>query len=136
MPTPTGPSYPDGLLSAGLAFRRECRGRKVHPTTVRVGEICGAHVVVPNDQALDAGLRADLLEQILSAGEPASQRVWITRGGALSPSDNDFAWNAAATNAFGRHGQRLKAFLVITREGWFDLVSDQVGLWKPPTPRD
>lgn len=131
----TDRSYLSGLTTAGRAFRRECRGRKVHPTTVRVGEIGGSHVTVPNEPDFDAGLRADLLEQILSAHEPVEALVWITRGGALSPSDNDFAWHAAATSAFGRYDQRMRAFVVITREGWFDLVADQVTLWKPTAAR-
>lgn len=123
----TGPSA--GLSSVGRAFRRECRGRKVHPTTVRVGTPGGPHIGVPDAPFLDGALRADLLERVLHGLDPATAVPWITRGGALSPSDGDFAWFAAARAAFGRYGFGLPAFYVVTREGWFDLVNDRTALW-------
>lgn len=117
------------LRTAGQAFLRECRGRRLHPTTLRLGHLGGSHVPVPEDPVLDPGLRADLVEQVLDGLDAATALGWITRGGALSPGDVDFAWYAAASAAFGRHGTLLRAFYVITPDGWLDLVSDRTGGW-------
>lgn len=119
------------LRSVGRAYVRECRGRRLHPTVLRLGLLGGQHVVVPLEPATDPGLRADLLERILDELDPERALPWLTRGGALSPGDTDFAWYAAARAAYGRHGHLLRAFYVITRDGWFDLVSDQTATWKP-----
>ncbi|MCX6395344.1 MAG: hypothetical protein NTV23_02535 [Propionibacteriales bacterium] len=117
------------VAAAGRAFRRACRGRRVHPTTVVLGLFRGVHVVLPDADGLDGGLRTDLVEQVLSTHETVPALVRITRGGALWPSDTDFAWYAAANHGFGRHGRQLESFAVITREGWFDLVTDHRERW-------
>lgn len=121
-----------GLRSFGRAYLRECRGRRLHPTVLHLGVLGGDWVEVPADPTLDVGLRADVLERILDRTDPGVALPWITRGGALAPGDHDFAWYAASRTAFGRHGHPLRAFYVITRDGWMDLVTDRSALWIGP----
>ena len=123
-----------GLRSFGRVYRRECRGRRVHPTVLHLGTLSGERVEIPHDPTLDPALRADLLERILNQVDPAVALPWLTRGGVLAPGDNDFAWYAAARTAFGRHGRTLSAFYLITRDGWLDLVTDRSDLWVAPPP--
>lgn len=73
----------------------------------------------------DAGLRADLVEQaagLLPRLDPAPV-AWMTRTGALAPTDLDLAWLAAARAGLERHGRSLGSFFVITRSGWRELLT-------------
>jgi hypothetical protein len=114
--------------AAATTFLTERRGKRAHPTTLRVGALDGPHIGIPHDPSMDGGLRTDLVERILDGLDLSEALTWLTRGGRLVPGDADFAWFAASREAFGRHGCRLPAFFVITPEGWFDLVSDEIAL--------
>jgi hypothetical protein len=111
---------------AATTFLSERRGKRVHPTTVRIGSLDGPHIGIPHDPTMDLGLRIDLIERVLDGFDPASSLTWLTRGGLLAPVDADFAWLIASREAFARHGTRLPAFIVITPHGWLDLVNDLV----------
>ena len=123
MNTTATSSVDPGLLRATTAFRKECKGRRVHPTTFRVGVLGGQHVQVPHDPTDDTALRTDLLEQILAEVDLDATVFWLTRGGELAPGDVDFGWCASAREAFGRYGHTMRFFPVITRNGWFDLLA-------------
>lgn len=125
----TSAPLPADLLTVGRTFRRQCRGRRLHPTTLRIGALRGRHEVVDTAAGTDAGMRVELLAVALDRLEPTTAVPWITRGGALSPGDLDFAWSAAARIAFGQLGLTLPAFYVVTRDGVLDLVTDEVTLW-------
>ncbi|WP_209713435.1 hypothetical protein [Marmoricola sp. OAE513] len=111
------------LARAAAAFRRECRGRRTHPTTVRVGTLGGAHLQIPHDPDLDGPMCTDLLEMALEGLDLTVTDCWMTRPGELAPGDADFAWCTSARTAYGRFDHRLTRFLVITRTGWFDLLA-------------
>lgn len=117
------------LRAALAAFVAESGTRRALPTTMRVGVPGGEHLALPHDPTADAGLRADVLERALdaAAGDPAV--AWLTRAGSLVAGDVDFAWFAAAREAFGRHGLQLPGFFVMTRYGWLDLADDSVVRW-------
>ena len=112
------------VASAATAFLRERRGKRVHPTTVRIGALDGPHIGLPHDPGMDVGLRTDLVARALDGFDPSGALTWLTRGGPLDPVATAFAWLVAAREGFARHGVRLPAFVVITTEGWFDLVND------------
>jgi len=122
-----------GQLRAALCdFVRAAGTRRKLPVTFHVGTPGGAQVSLPHDPCFDAGLRADLVERAIdglegSAGERPCP--WLTRTGDLVPGDADFAWFAAAREAFGRHGVPLPGFFVLTRYGWLNLANEDVIRW-------
>jgi len=123
-----------GQLRAALCdFVNEAGTRRRLPTTFHVGMPGGEQVRLPHDPCFDAGLRADLVERAIDGLEGlAGERPcpWLTRSGELVPTDADFAWFAAAREAFGRHGLSLPGFFVITRHGWSNLANEDVIRWR------
>ena len=135
---------PDALPLAGRLrqelsdFVAAAGTRRSLPTLVHVGRPGGERITVPHDHSFDAGLRADLLERALTgldAVTGARPVPWVTRSGDLTPGDADFAWFAAAREAFGRHGLDLPGFFVISRHGWLNLADDDVVRWRRVRPR-
>jgi hypothetical protein len=102
------------------------RGLRDRTTTICIGLLAGPHTRLPDESGADAGFRTDLVERALEDVNVETAQVWITRNGALSPGDTDFAWFAATRQAFGRLGREVAAFYVITRDGWIDLIHDEV----------
>ena len=113
------------------AFLRECGRRRSDPITVRIGTPGGPGLAIAHDPSLDAGFRADLLERALDDFDPATAIPWLTRGGVLVPGDPDLSWFAAARAAYGRHGAVLPGFLIITRDGWRNLLDDELVVRRP-----
>jgi hypothetical protein len=123
-----------GQLRAALCeFVTSAGTRRRLPTLFHVGTPGGDHLTLPHDARFDAGLRADLVERALDGldGRAAERPVpWLTRTGALSPADADFAWFSATREAFGRHGLTLPGFFVLTRYGWLNLANEDVIRWR------
>jgi len=112
--------------------------RRKLPVTFHVGTPGGGRISLPHDATFDAGLRADLVERALDGldGRAAERPCpWVTRSGDLCPTDGDFAWFAAAREAFGRHGAPLPGFFVLTRYGWLNLANDELLRWRRIRPR-
>jgi len=114
------------LRRAQADFITAAGTRRSLPRELHLGVPGGEQVTLVDDGALDAGLRADVVERALDGID--RQRVpepvpWITRSGELVPGDPDFAWLTASMEAFGRHGLVVPGFYVITRYGWIDLVA-------------
>ncbi|MCW2785886.1 MAG: hypothetical protein JWP74_2403 [Marmoricola sp.] len=126
------------LRKAMTAFARSAGRRRVLPTSVHLGSLGGRHTTVPHDDGLDAAMRADIVERLLDRiepGAPDEPQVWVTRCGRLAIGDADIAWFAAARTGFGRHGLPFPGVVVMTREGWLDVGSGQVVLWRPRRSR-
>lgn len=99
--------------------------RRTTPPVFHLGVPGGAQRQFSHDPADDAGLRADVLERALDTLDLDPVPVpWLTRNGDLAAGDLDYAWLAAAGEAFGRYALRMPGFFVMTRYGWFDLLDD------------
>jgi hypothetical protein len=123
----------DPDLTARLAralshFVQESPPRTRVPPLLRIGSPGGPHLGFTDHPGYDPGLRADVLERALDGFEPGvpPPTAWITRGGSLSPGDLDFAWLAAAREAYARHGLPLSAFYLMTADGWTDLLGEGI----------
>lgn len=124
--------HPD--LAAGVTeelrvFVAAAGTRRALPTTCHVGHPGGEKVGLAWVE--DAGLRPDLVVRAiegLATTEDAC--AWVTRGGDLGTTDADAAWFAAARHGFARHDLPLRAFVVVTRSAWVDLVSGESRAWR------
>jgi hypothetical protein len=87
----------------------------------------------PAPRWLDAGLRADVADRMVSAwrAQAASAAYcWYTRPGTPDLHDEDPAWSAAVRWAFAAHDLPLLGFRVVTRYGWRDPVTGDERRWK------
>ena len=127
-----------GQLRAALCdFVTSAGTRRRLPTLFHVGTPGSDRITLPHDVAVDAGLRADLVERALDGleGRAGERPVpWLTRTGDLSPTDADFAWFSAARDGFGRHDLDPPGFFVVTRFGWFNLANEDVVRWRRVRP--
>lgn len=126
------------LRTAVEEFVTNAGTRRALPTVINLGTPGGEHVSLPESPSLDAGLRTDLLERALDGIDLDALPTpvpWLTRSGELAPGDADFAWLAAAVEAFGRHDLPVRGFFVVTRNGWFDLLSEDLVRWQRVRPR-
>lgn len=124
------PRLADLLRAEVVAFALALRGRRIVDTAVHIGRLAGKRVTLLDDPGHDAGLRGDLVTRALEGLDTEeTPSAWITRGGQLVPCDADQAWLAALSEGFARHGQPLPAVHVLTRRGWFDLLSPQRQSW-------
>jgi hypothetical protein len=130
----TQQSYAALRREVGMLRARE--SRRVFDTMVYVGRLEGereSFVVRAQDlTSVDAALRVDVVCALLAnlADDPAPAQAWLTRSGAPTTHDVDLLWLAAATIAFGIHGQSLEDFFAITRGGWLDVRSGAHRAWK------
>jgi hypothetical protein len=127
----------DALLRLALVdLVTELGSRRTTPPLLHLGVPGRGHRAFADDPGYDSGLRADVLERALDAMElDPVPLAWVTRDGDLAPGDLDYAWFAATGEAFGRYGLRLPAFFVMTRRGWFDLLSDASPVRRSVRPR-
>ena len=113
------------------AFVAEAGTRRALPTTAHVGAPGGEHITIDHDTSHDQPLRTDLVERALDGLETTEGAcVWLTRGGELDLCDADASWFAAARAGFARHGLPLRAFYVLNRTGWVDLVTGERRTWR------
>jgi len=94
----------------------------------------------PHAREQDAGLRFDLADALLSRRGSDEPFVWLTRPGTPVPHDLDHGWHAAFLRTAGAHEILLAGFRVVTRTGWYDVVSGERRVWKrlrvsPPVHR-
>ncbi len=123
------PPRPADVRRALADFVVAAGTRRSLPREFHLGVLGGEHLTLSDDPALDAGLRADVVERALDGidrNQVPQPVPWITRSGELVPGDADFAWLAAALEAYGRHALTVPGFYVITRYGWIDLTADEV----------
>ena len=80
--------------------------------------------------AMDQGLRADVVSDLLEQTTDEQRTAWVVRAGHPEPHDADLHWLAAARGAFAMHGRPLEAFYAITRYGWRDVCSGRSRTWK------
>lgn len=83
----------------------------------------------------DAGLRFDLVDALVGRwrlGRPAEDDAygWLTRPGAPEPHDVDHGWHAAFVRGAGAHELALAGFRVVTRTGWYDVVTAERRVWR------
>lgn len=118
------------LRTAMIDFVNAAGALRVLPTVFHVGRPGGRSgsdlTAIPDDPALDPGLRADLVERAVDGLSCVDPYGWVTRSGALAPTDADYAWFAATREAFARHGLVLPGFFVICRSGWLNLMTEGV----------
>jgi hypothetical protein len=115
------------LTGEQRAFVAAAGTRRALPTTCHVGHPGGERVALP---AEPVALRADLVERALDGLRDLDGAcAWLTRGGDLGSTDADLEWFAAARHGFGRHGLDLRAFVVMNRRAWVDLVSGERREW-------
>ncbi len=122
------------LLRREVGHLRERETRRVFDPAVYVGTLGGerrSFVVRRRDlPALDAGLRVDVLSELLEQTDPAHRHAWLVRPGTPEPHDDDVAWLAAAGSAFAMHGRSLDDFYTITRYGWRRVRTGESRTWK------
>lgn len=129
---PTGPApapRPADVRHALADFVAAAGTRRALPREFHLGVLGGYHLTLADDQSLDTGLRADVVERALDGVDRRAVPhpvPWITRSGELVPGDADFAWLTAALEGYGRHALDVPGFFVITRYGWIDLIADEV----------
>lgn len=114
------------LRRAQVEFVAAAGTRRSLPRQFHLGTLGGEHLTLADDPALDAGLRADVVERLLDGIDllRVPQPVpWVTRSGELVAGDSDYAWLTASMEAFGRHSLTVPGFYVVTRYGWLDLVA-------------
>lgn len=118
------------LRAAVLELIESDSGRRF-PTVVHAG-VPGRSVrqegaaLVP-----DPGLRADLALALIRRASTWVPRpvVWLTRCGELSVHDDDLQWLGPVAWAGAALG-RPTGLVVVTRQGWFDPVSDVRREWR------
>jgi hypothetical protein len=122
------------LLRREVGLLRQRETRRVFDLAVYVGTLGGARdsfVVRARDlPAMDPGLRADVISELLEQTAPELRTAWVVRPGHPEPHDADLHWLAAARAAFAMHGRPLEAFYVITRYGWRDVCTGRTRTWK------
>jgi hypothetical protein len=80
--------------------------------------------------AMDPGLRADVVSELVAQTDDALRTAWVVRPGQPEPHDADLHWFAAARAAFAMHGRPLEAFYAVTRYGWRDVSTGRMRTWK------
>jgi hypothetical protein len=135
MAAPTARTADPALLlrrEVGLLRQRETR--RVFDLAVYVGTLGGprdSFVVRARDlPAMDAGLRTDVVAELVEQTSDEQRLAWVVRPGHPEPHDADLHWFAAASAAFAVHGRPLEAFYVITRYGWRDVRTGRARTWK------
>ena len=122
------------LLRREVGLLRERETRRVFDLTVYVGTLGGprdSFVVRARDlPAMDPGLRADVVSELLEQTTAEQCTAWVVRAGHPEPHDADLHWLAAARAAFAMHGRPLEAFYAITRYGWRDVRTGRARTWK------
>jgi hypothetical protein len=89
---------------------------------------CSVHVLRGNRP--DAGQRAEIAVALLHAARGIARPcAWLARPGELCVEDDDLAWGSAFRWAAGALGSTTP-FVVVTRRGWFDPVSDVRREWQ------
>jgi hypothetical protein len=133
MPPDPGPG-PGSLLRREVGLFRVRERRRVFESSVHVGTPAGAResfVVTAQDRpVVDAGLSIDVVCALLERADGSPRNAWLCRPGHPAVHDDDLRWLAAATVAFGIHGERLDGFYAITRTGWLDVRTGQHRVWK------
>lgn len=119
-------------LEVGRLRRRESRPR--FDTVVHVGRLDGpvrSCSVRYGDPVVDAGTRVEVVLGLLAglSGEEGAC-AWLTRAGEGGCQDEDLAWLAASTLAFGAVARPLEAFWSLTRSGWVDVRTGESRTWK------
>ncbi len=110
------------LRAAVLSFKEKApRGRA--PVSLHVGvpdRSFASHVVAPG-QALDQGLRTDIVAALLqrTAAQGSLRWGWLTRVGSLALHDADAAWSAAWYAACAEAEVDVP-IVIVTRSGWRD----------------
>jgi hypothetical protein len=121
-------------LEVGRLRARETHGH--FDTVVHLGLLGEPHSTCAVSRAdgpvLDPGTRTDVVTRLLEGGLGPEDRacVWLTRAGEPVVQDDDLAWLAAASRAFGSLDQRLEGFWTVTRTGWLDLRTGESRTWK------
>ncbi|GGF32484.1 hypothetical protein GCM10011519_02350 [Marmoricola endophyticus] len=116
-------------------FVTEHHRRRRIAITVHVGVPGGARRDLVPDPGWDAGLRADVLGRLLDSY--ASHDVcslWLSRGGGAAATDADLAWLRAARVAGPARGLPVESFVVVTRAGWWDLLTGRSRTWARARP--
>ncbi len=112
-------------------LRADPRRRRFDPV-LHVGVLGGGRVGCPvpaGDPVLDPGTRLEVVLRLLEAG-PGGDQAWLTRPGEPLVQDDDLAWLAAATRAFGSVAAPLQGMWTVTRTGWLDLRTGESRTWK------
>ena len=119
-------------LEVGRLRRLERRPR--FDTVVHVGRLDGdarSCAVRHGDPWVDAGTRVEVVLELLAAlPDEAAACVWLTRAGEGGCQDEDLAWLAASTLAFGAVSRELEAVWSLTRSGWIDVRTGEGRTWK------
>jgi len=106
------------LLRREVGQLRQRETRRVFDLAVYVGTLGGprdSFVVRARDlPAMDQGLRADVVSELLEGSIEDRRTAWIVR----------------LRVAFAMHGRPLDAFYAITRYGWRDVCSGRSRTWK------
>ena len=118
------------LRDAVHALRSGTRRRLFAPV-LHVGTLGGPEVTCNAGDALDLGLRAEIAAALVSralmvATEP---EAWLTRVGTPEPHDVDLAWLPPVRRAFAEAGLTPRCVAVVTKNGWYDPVLDQLVVW-------
>ncbi len=132
---PLDPVARTELRSAVLGLRA-AGGRRRVPPTLHLGRPGGACAVFEEpDEAIDHGVRCDVVAALLRQREPGSDPLtWLARWGELHQHDLDAAWLSAAIAAHAEAGVSL-TMVVVTREGWWDPRSGLRQTWRRLRPR-
>lgn len=126
-----------GQLRAELcSFVSAAGTRRLLPTTFHLGQPGGDRQSLDDDRTFDDGLRADLVTRMIDALSPDQEAAvpWVTRTGELAATDADLRWLRASTAAFHRHGWELSSFVVVTRQGWRNLATEEIRRWQRVRP--
>ena len=129
----TDPATASLLRLQVARLRRQHRRRRFDPV-VHVGRLDGEPVRCPvpsGDPVLDAGTRVEVVTALLDgACQVSPLSVWLTRVGEPSVQDDDLAWLAASSLAFGAAGFTLESFWAVTPTGWVDVRTGEGRSWK------
>ncbi len=111
--------------------------RRIFPMRVSLGVPAGRSVRTevswPVPDEYDAGLRFDVMCALVDAWRASGGGEaygWLTRPGGPEPHDRDLEWYAATAWACGAHGCDLLGFRVVTRNGWWDVLTGGSRAWK------
>jgi hypothetical protein len=133
MPGSVSPTDLHALLREEVGRFRERETRRVFDAAVHVGEIAGprdSFVMRAQDlPTVDAALRTDVLSSLVEQAPPGWRTAWLARPGSPELHDQDLRWLAAARTAFGIHGRPLDGFYVVTRQGWRDVMTEEMRTW-------
>jgi hypothetical protein len=122
------------LLRREVGLLRQRETRRVFDLAVYVGTLGGprdSFVVRARDlPVMDAGLRADVVGELVEQTSDEQRHAWVVRPGHPEQHDADLHWLAATRAAFATHGRPLEAFYAITRYGWRDVCTGRTRTWK------